>query len=81
MVTQTVQLPNTSVPRICEMLGVEDDSTDFVMLDSAAAPGRFSIIGCLTPDSPRITYTVGDPAVQVRCGAEVTSESLNGLDI
>ena len=81
VVTQTVQLPNTSVPRICEMLGVEDDSTDFVMLDSAAAPGRFSIIGCLTPDSPRITYTVGDPAVQVRCGADVTSESLNGLDI
>ncbi|RPD81887.1 para-aminobenzoate synthase [Lentinus tigrinus ALCF2SS1-7] len=81
VVTQTVQLPNPSVPRICEMLGVEDDSTDFVMLDSAAAPGRFSIIGCLTPTSPRITYAVGDQAVQVRRGSDVTSKPLGALDI
>ncbi|KAI0685175.1 ADC synthase, partial [Cerioporus squamosus] len=81
VVTQTVQLPNPSVPRICEMLGVEEESTDFVMLDSAAAPGRFSIIGCLTPTSPRITYAVGDRVVRVQCGTDVTSEPMGALDI
>ncbi|RDX50477.1 para-aminobenzoate synthase [Lentinus brumalis] len=81
VMTRTVQLPSPNITRICEMLGVEDDSTDFVMLDSAAAPGRFSIIGCLTSTSPRITYAVGDPTVRVRHGTDITSEPLGALDI
>lgn len=55
-----------SVAGICEVLGVADESLPFVLLDSAAAPGRFSIIGALNPSSIRIMYSVGDDHVSVK---------------
>lgn len=81
VLSHTLLLTNVGIPRICEMLGVEDDSADFVMLESAAAPGRFSIIGCLTLTSPKVTYSVGDLSVRVQRGLDVTYEPLGGLDI
>lgn len=46
--------------RVCELLGVET-ADEFVLLDSAAAPGRWSIIGVLTAGSTElIKYHVGD---------------------
>jgi para-aminobenzoate synthetase len=48
------------IRRICEALGVET-SQEFVLLESAAVPGRWSIIAVLTPNiSQLIHYTVGD---------------------
>ncbi|TBU34660.1 para-aminobenzoate synthase [Dichomitus squalens] len=79
--TRVLHIHPPDINRVCEMLGVEDDSTDFVMLDSAASPGRFSIVGCLTPTSPKITYSVGDDAVKVQRGSDVTFEELGSLDI
>ena len=79
--TRTMHFRSISIPHICEMLGVEDDRKDFVMLDSAAAPGRFSIIGCLTATSPKITYSVGDPSVRVQSGHRVTFAPLGALDV
>ena len=79
--TRTVQILKAGIPRICEMLGVEDDSSDFVMLDSAAAPGRFSIIASLLPTSIRITYFAGGPSVQVQRGGDVVHEPLGSVDI
>lgn len=53
------------VVRICEMMGV-GGSDEFVLLDSAAFPGRYSIIGILTHGSTqRINYSVGDPHVSL----------------
>lgn len=46
--------------RVCELLGAET-AEQFVLLDSAASPGRWSIIGVLTPgNSPLVKYHVGD---------------------
>ncbi|KAH9944166.1 para-aminobenzoic acid synthetase [Epithele typhae] len=66
---------------ICDMLGVDDENANFVVLDSAAAPGRFSIIGCLSPQSPRITHSISAPFVQVRRGTVVDREDLEDRDI
>lgn len=49
--TRVVECLGLSVTALCEALGVEKDASDFVLLDSAAQPGRFSIIGCLVPSS------------------------------
>ncbi|KAI0688669.1 para-aminobenzoate synthase [Cytidiella melzeri] len=57
------------IPTVCESLGVKDDSTDFAMLESAAQPGRFTIIGCLHPTSPRITYRRGETRICVTANA------------
>ncbi|KAI0756753.1 para-aminobenzoic acid synthetase [Daedaleopsis nitida] len=79
--TQVLRMPRLDIPRLCEMLGVEDDTKDFVMLDSAAAPGRFSIIGCLTSTSPKIAYSVSDAFVRVQQGCHVAHDPLGTLDI
>ncbi|KAI0361353.1 para-aminobenzoic acid synthetase [Trametes cingulata] len=79
--TRTLRIDHLSISRLCEMLGVEEDAKDFVLLDSAAAPGRFSIIGCLTAASPRVTYSVGDSFVRVRRGQDVSFVELGELDI
>lgn len=58
--TKVVGTRGLEVGRVCEMLGVEG-SDEFVLLDSAAAPGRWSIIGVLTPGVTRtVRYCVGD---------------------
>ncbi|KAI0778436.1 para-aminobenzoate synthase [Trametes elegans] len=79
--TRKLHLPRVDISRVCEALGVEDDSQDFVLLDSAAAPGRFSIIGCLTLTSSRLTYSVGDSFVRLRRGKDITFVELGSLDI
>ncbi len=66
--TRILEGPEWSIPAICELLGVDKESSDFVLLDSAAQPGRFSIIGCLRPTTPKITYNVGDGQVHIQDG-------------
>ncbi|KAK7694968.1 hypothetical protein QCA50_002156 [Cerrena zonata] len=71
-----------SVTDICEALGVDSDSTDFVLLDSAAQPGRFSIIGCLDDLSMRINYHLEEPdTIKVTQCGRVTSMPLAPHDI
>ena len=61
------------VKRICEMFQVEAGG-EFVLLESAAAPGRWSIIGLLTPGASQlIRYTAGDSYVELGCVGESTS--------
>lgn len=64
------------VRRICEMLDVESKK-EFVLLESAAAPGRWSIIGVLTPAVTQlIRYTTGDSYVELsKVGDEGTSRA------
>jgi para-aminobenzoate synthetase len=69
------------VTAICELLGAADESNPFVLLDSAAAPGRYSIIGSLTPSSLRIQYTVGEKHVRVWHENGWLQESLGSRDV
>ncbi|KAI5849603.1 ADC synthase [Morchella snyderi] len=58
--TRVVAARGLQVTRVAEMLGVQS-AEQFVMLDSAAAPGRWCIFAVLTPGVTRvITYNVGD---------------------
>lgn len=71
-----------SVTDICEALGVGSDHSDFALLDSAAQPGRYSIIGCLDAKSSRITYRLDEPNyVEVTWCNQVTSVSLASSDV
>ncbi|KAF5388570.1 hypothetical protein D9757_004662 [Collybiopsis confluens] len=81
VLTSVVQMPGVSVINICEMLGVEDHASPFILLDSAAKTGRFSIIASILPVSPQIMYSVGDPNVMLKRGSSFTYEPLPDMDI
>lgn len=70
-----------SVVDICESFEVEDESTRFVLLDSAAQPGQFSIVGCPSPSSVQIRYSVGDQKVTLTKNGETTYQHLGSDDV
>lgn len=55
-------------PEICEILGAHTNPATFVMLDSAAKPGRFTIIGSSTPNTLWIRYTLPNPYLVLQKG-------------
>ncbi|KAF8427485.1 ADC synthase [Tirmania nivea] len=50
----TIIAPQLAPTKICELLGSADQNNDFAFLDSAASPGRFSIIGVLSEESTQL---------------------------
>ncbi|KAJ2930496.1 hypothetical protein H1R20_g6593, partial [Candolleomyces eurysporus] len=81
VLTTKIQLPQLPLTQICEYFGAADEESKFVLLDSAANPGRFSIIGALLPNTLHVTHYVGDTFVSVSQGESTTSESLDTLDV
>ncbi|GAV98849.1 para-aminobenzoic acid synthetase [Lentinula edodes] len=81
VLTHVVDLPGATAVKICEMLGVDDHKSPFILLDSAASPGRFSIIASLLPTSLQILYSVGDIAVTLKSANSVWHETLDGYDV
>jgi len=79
--TAVVHLPHLSTPEVCELLGSRDESSPFVVLDSAAKPGRFTIIGSLSPSSPQFIYNCRDSFVTVRTGDTTRKEQLGTFDV
>jgi para-aminobenzoate synthetase len=79
--TSIVEILGVSVTDICERLGVLEADTPFVLLDSAAKPGRYSIIGCSSPTTLQIMYNVGDTFVTLKRGNNVEKEEMFGRDI
>ena len=79
--TRVVKRPDLSVTDVCESMGALEESTSFVLLDSASHPGRFSIVGCLSSSSLRITYRVGDPFISLTRDGKTVSEELNTRDV
>lgn len=73
--TKVVAARGLQATRVAEILGVQS-ADEFVMLDSAAAPGRWCIFAVLIPGVTRvITYNVGDKfAALSRVGASKTSD-------
>ncbi|KAG6910526.1 hypothetical protein DXG01_009945 [Tephrocybe rancida] len=81
VITAVVDLPNLSVTTVAEMFGATDDKSLFVMLDSAAKPGRFSIVAALLPTSLQITYNVQDTFVTLKRGESLAREELGTRDV
>jgi len=79
--TSLLKRRNISVVDICESFGVSDDSSRFVLLESAAQPGRFSIIGSLSSSSLHITYRVGDAYVSLAKDGQTAYEPLGTRDV
>ncbi|KAH9982802.1 ADC synthase [Lactifluus volemus] len=74
-------LPNMLVTDICDILGATNESAPFVLLESTAQPGRFSIIGCVNHDSLRLSYNLGDDRICLSRGKEQWSEPLGHYDV
>ncbi|KAJ6503366.1 ADC synthase [Mycena vitilis] len=79
--TQILDIPNLTAVTVSELFGVLDEKSPFVMLDSAAQPGRFSIIGSLMQTSLQITYFVGDSFLTLTRGTHGQRENLGRRDV
>jgi len=80
--TLTVSAPHLTPISICELLGVNEENEPFVLLDSAASPGRFSIVAALLPTSLQITYSLNENRVTLQEGqSKVKTEALGMHDI
>ena len=79
--TAVVHLPHLSTPEVCELLGSKDESSPFVVLDSAAKPGRFTIIGSLLPSSPQFIYNCRSSFVTVKTSESTRKEQLGANDV
>jgi para-aminobenzoate synthetase len=66
---------------MCNLLGAPDESTPFVLLESVAQPGRYSIIGCVDHDSLKLSYTVGADQIRLSRGSEYWFEPLGYNDV
>ncbi|TFK36979.1 para-aminobenzoic acid synthetase [Crucibulum laeve] len=77
----TLQLPGLSVVEVCEICEASNNSSQFALLDSAAQPGRFSIVAALMPSSLHITYSVDDSFVRFTRGDITIHEELVSYDI
>ncbi|KAH8102564.1 para-aminobenzoic acid synthetase [Cristinia sonorae] len=79
--TQVVNSPAATIIDICESFGATEEDCHFVLLESAAQPGRFSIAGCLSPASLKITYHINERRVSVERNGERKWEDLDSQDI
>ncbi|EIN13940.1 para-aminobenzoate synthase [Punctularia strigosozonata HHB-11173 SS5] len=75
--TTTLDMRSLSVPRLCEELGVEDETSPFVLLDSAANPGRYVILGVLDSTTMQITFHTGERSVQIRENGKCRQEAFD----
>ncbi|KAJ3548866.1 hypothetical protein NMY22_g1099 [Coprinellus aureogranulatus] len=76
-----IHLPHLTPIAVSEYFGASHESSNFVLLDSAASPGKCSIVGSLLPTTLQVTYYVGDDSVTLRKGEETITESLGPTDI
>lgn len=81
VLSETMQRRDLSVVDICEEFGASHESKEFILLESASEPGRFSIVGCLLPSSPHIQFRVGDSFVSIRSNGRTVCKNLGSSDI
>ncbi|KIM21254.1 hypothetical protein M408DRAFT_80817 [Serendipita vermifera MAFF 305830] len=81
VVTRMVDARSLDSVAIADLAGASVESTPFVLLDSAASPGRYSIIGFLSPKSYRITHFVGEDHVTVLRDGSTVRESIAPIGI
>ncbi|KAI9463896.1 ADC synthase [Boletus coccyginus] len=81
VLTSSLHLPGMNAVAVCGLFGAKDEASPFVMLESLAQPGRFTIIGCLHSSSPRITYSIGDNFLSLHIGDSVFHVHLESHDI
>ncbi|KAF8216049.1 para-aminobenzoate synthase [Mycena galopus ATCC 62051] len=78
---QVLDIPSMTAATVSELFGVLDEESPFVVLDSAAQPGRFCIIGSLLQTSLQITHFVGDDFITLTRGMHHIQEDLGQRDV
>ncbi|KXN88785.1 Putative aminodeoxychorismate synthase [Leucoagaricus sp. SymC.cos] len=78
VVFATIDVPNLSIANLCEYFGADDSPKPFVFLDSAASPGRYSILACISDSSPQITHYVNEAFIEVATGTSKQRHDLAG---
>ncbi|KAJ7446486.1 ADC synthase [Mycena galericulata] len=81
VLTAVLDLPDMTAKTVCELFDVSDEKSPFVLLDSAAQPGRFSIIGSLMQTSLQVTHFVGDAFITLVRGRHNIEEHLGRRDV
>ena len=81
VITSAVERLDLSVTDVCESMGALEESSSFVLLDSASHPGRFSVVGCLSSSTLRITYRVGDRFISLARDGKIVREELDTQDV
>ncbi|KAF8078895.1 ADC synthase [Lyophyllum atratum] len=76
-----LDVPGLTVIAVAELFGASDNSSRFALLESAAKPGRFSIVASLLPTSLQITHFVQDAFVTLTRGESVVREELRSRDV
>ena len=79
--TSMLHLPNISVTDMCNLLDAPNESEPFILLESAAQPGRYSIIGCVDRNSLKINYSVGADYLCLSRGGKSWPEPLGRNDV
>ena len=81
VLTSSLTRPDLSIVDICEIFGASQEEAPFVLLDSAANPGRYSILGVLSESTPHITFRLGDGSVSITTSSTSITDDLHGSDI
>ncbi|KAF8203806.1 ADC synthase [Pholiota molesta] len=81
VVTVSLKRQDLSAISICEAFGASEEKSNFVLLESAAQPGRFSIIGAISSSTLHITYRIGDASVCLKKDGATSHELLESQDI
>ncbi|KAG9314082.1 ADC synthase [Chiua virens] len=81
VLTSTLHLPGVNTLAICELFGAKNEKSPFVMLESLAQPGRYTIIGCLHLSSPRIAYSITDRSLSFHIGNSVSHVHLESHEV
>ena len=81
VISTIIHRHDLSIIDVSEALGASHEPSRFVLLESAAEPGRFSIVASLTPSSLQIQYHVGDPCVSIHQEGQTSYEPLEASDI
>ncbi|KAG6901668.1 hypothetical protein C0995_009384 [Termitomyces sp. Mi166 len=79
--TIVADVPGLAVIAIAEFFGAIDDTSPFVMLDSAAKPGRYSIVAALMPTSIQIIHNVKDTFITLKQGECLVREELGSNNV
>ena len=79
--TQVIDAPSLGSVEVAEHFGGTDENARFVLLDSAAKPGRYSIIGSLTASSRHYTHYLHDNHVSITYSGKTEHVPLRELDV
>jgi para-aminobenzoate synthetase len=79
--TREVEACDLSAAYVCEQLNDPTNDLSCALLDSAAVPGRFSIVACSLATAQHITYRIGGRHILIKSENHSKVIDLNGASV